>query len=140
MSLLSQKNVGGNTVSSSSASLSEASLVVDTSSTQWNALLYTTDTLATVGLPHIIFWFACKEGTTPISGSWSIKFAAAVRTQNGQPLFESIITVAAPPNGTPLIYSFEFPCIAINANILAPQAIAATEDTRISYTLSAYGP
>lgn len=141
MSLLSQKNVGGNTVSSSSASLSENELVVDTDSSQWDAFLnYETDILATVGLPNIVFWFVSEEDPgDPTTGSWEIKFSAATRTQNGQPLFENIIKVAAPPTSVPLIYSFEYPCIAIKANIKAPQALT-NGVTSISYTLSAYGP
>lgn len=141
MSLLSQKNVGGNTVSSSSASLSENELVVNTDSDQWSAhLVYETDTLATIGLPNIVFWFVSVEDPgDPTLGSWEIKFSAATRTENGQPLFENIIAVAAPPANVPLIYSFQYPCIAIKANITAPQAIT-NGNTQISYTLSAYGP
>jgi hypothetical protein len=128
MALLTQKNVGGNTVSSSSASLAEERIT--------KTAAYTTDSLATIGLPHIVFYIA-EDGVIPAGSSFTVKFQAAVRTSNGQPLFENIIAVAAPTGGVPLIYSFEYPCIAVRAFIDLPGGFLTNT---FSYTLSAYGP
>jgi hypothetical protein len=137
MALLTQKNVGGNTVSSSSASLSATVNIAD-----FNSSNYTTETLATSGLPNIVFWFlgrANAPAEVPFD-SYQIVFKAAVRTVNGQPDFKDVVTVFAPASDTPLLYSFEFPCIAIQARITRPNDQDNDWDNGFTYTLSAYGP
>ena len=129
MALLSQKNVGGNTVSSSYANLREKNITITAD--------YTTDILAVVGLPHIIFWANEEAPFTPGSSSFSVKFEAATRTLNGEPDFENVIVTFVPTGGVPQLFSFEFPCLAIRANVSLP---TGSTSLTFSYVLSAYGP
>lgn len=141
MALLTQKNVGGNTVSSSSATLSETLAIADLKNKGGGAVNYS-ENLATPGLPNIVFWFLGYDlppGEVP-KASYTITFQAAVRTVNGQPDFKDITTVYAPPADTPLLYSFEFPCIAIRVGIIRPSDQEITWNNGYTYTLSAYGP
>jgi hypothetical protein len=127
MALLTQKNVGGNTVSSSSATLSETLDIADLKNP--GGVNYS-ENLATPGLPNIVFWFLGFDnppGEVPVA-SYTITFQAAVRTVNGQPDFKDISTVYAPPSQTPLLYSFEFPCIAIRVGITRPSDQEITWD------------
>ena len=128
MSVLTQKNVGGNTVSSSIATLTEEDITKTAS--------YTTDELATPGLPNIVFWIQ-EDGSIAAGSSFQVTFQAATRTSNGQPSFNNIVSVAAPTGGVPLIYEFQYPCIAIRAVIALPEGQATIT---YSFTLSAYGP
>ena len=129
MALLSQKNVGGNTVSSSYANLREQQVEITAA--------YTTDILAVVGLPHIIFWASEHVPYTPGASSFAVKFQAATRTLNGEPDFENIMSTLVPTGGVPQLFSFEFPCLAIRATVSLPTGATSL---KFDYVLSAYGP
>ena len=128
MALLSQKNVGGNTVSSSYANLREKEITIDAP--------YTTEILAVVGLPHIIFW-AQEDGGLAGGSSFDVKFEAATRTLNGEPDFQNIQAILIPTGGVPQLYAFEFPCLALRASVSLP---VGSPTLTFSYVLSAYGP
>jgi hypothetical protein len=145
MALLTQKNVGGNTVSSSSATLSET---IDIRELTNPGIAYTTEALAASGLPNIIFRFSGRSlppGEVP-EGSYTITFEGAVRTIGGQPDFVEIVTIYAPSGSSaggraaPILYSFEFPCLAIRAVITRPSDQDDDWDNGYTYVLSAYGP
>ena len=133
MALLAQKNVGGITVTPAYASVSEKEISLSAGAS------YATEVLATVGLPNIVFML--KEdsvaGSSFTISSAVVTFEAAVRTINGEPDFFKIDQILFPASGVPALFSFEFPAIAIRANIEGPTGASSFF---FRYVLSAYGP
>jgi hypothetical protein len=130
MALLSQKNVGGTTVTPTTATLSETDVRT--------TFIYTTPTLATPSLPKIQFFarFYGGGGVPTPTTSGAVQFNVATRTLNGEPDFFLFRYVFLPPN-VGATYEFEFPCIAVRALLIAPQV--GTE-VRVDYSLNAFGP
>ena len=130
MALLTQKNVGGTTVTPALATKVENDLRFDNQ--------YTTDPLATAGLPRIVFWtrFYGGDGVPSPTVSGVAQFQTAVRTLNGEPDFFTFTQIIVPP-GSGISYSFDFPCIAIRLLFQAPRP--GIETVRVNYSLNAYG-
>ena len=130
MALLSQKNVGGLTVTPTTATLAEIDLRPP--------LVHFTPTLATPSLPKIQFYgrFYGGDGVPNPTSSGSVQFQVATRTQNGEPDFFLFRYVFLPPN-VGATYEFEFPCIAVRALLIAP---AGSSSFRVDYSLNAFGP
>ena len=127
MSVLTQKNVGGNTVSSSMANLKATTTIV-------TGVPHLSEKLATPGLPNIIF--RTQNASTDDRPSYAAVFYAAVRTASGEPDFIAIADIAIPA-GVPFLYELAYPCIALRVQMFIS---AGEPDYSITYTLSAYGP
>jgi hypothetical protein len=136
MALLSQKNLGGTTVVPASATLRDE---FQTSSASYS------QELATIGLPRIQFSLRYSGGVSiPPGGptvpqpndSATVQFQVALRTFNGEPLFEIFDYILVPPSTT-VQYQYQQPCIAIRLFMGVP---LNGQDVKIKYILSAFGP
>ena len=131
MALLTQKNMGANTVNSAVANLVEKNISITDP-----FVPYQSKGLATSGLPHIIFWGQAVDTVAPGATSLTARFEAAAKTEGGTPDYFEIVSIAIPTDNTPMIYSFEFPCIFIRVTFFA----GAGTSVNLQYTLGAYGP
>lgn len=129
MPLLTQKNVGGLTVTPGIATLSE---------TITTAGSYLSPTLAVPGLPRIQFFarFYGGPGVPFPSSSGTVQFQVATRTENGEPDFFLFRYVMMPPQ-IGATYEFNYPCIAIRVLLGAPTTGTLCN---VDYSLNAFGP
>ena len=136
MALLTQKNVGGVTVTPGVANLNGVIIMEDYAAV--------TPNLSTVGLPRIQVYVQTIKNSyngsiiTPPSSALTLQVQLALSTKNGEPYFLNYDFLQI-PNQTPVTFSYEQPCLAARL-YFRTSPYEPTEGYRIDYNLSAFGP
>jgi len=139
MALLTQKNVGGVTVTPGVATAFDQFIVENTYPSG-----HLRSPLTTVGLPRIQIYINSFPNTyngvfvRPPSASFFCQVQLAFSTSNGEPLFRTFDEIQVPPS-TGINISYEQPCLAVRLFFRGPFG-DSTIGWGIQSNVSAFGP